>query len=197
MSDLLSIQAQITAAEAILRPHIHDPSVSVASLVLQVVNAFQSAAPKETKKAKPESAKILGFDAFYAAYPRREARRDAEKAYEAALNRSTPELILAGAKRYASGMKETERRYIKLPATWLRADCWKDELGNLKLAPGTEQEREDKIWYYWVSVFYEGDDYSDLPKGHWPSDRGAKPGQPGCKAPAAILARFSHGRAAG
>lgn len=66
------------------------------------------------------------FQAFWAAYPRREARLDAIKAYAQALKIASAEDILAGVERYKRTMPE-EKRYRPLPASWLRAGRWMDE----------------------------------------------------------------------
>jgi hypothetical protein len=70
------------------------------------------------------------FDEWYSLYPRKEARRAAEKAYWAALKRATAEEIRDGLKRSMIKWKMdgTERRYIPLPASWLNANRWMDEI---------------------------------------------------------------------
>ena len=60
-------------------------------------------------------------------YPRKEARGDARKAFIAARKIATLEELIEGRKRYAKEKQATERGFIKLPATWLRAECWDDE----------------------------------------------------------------------
>lgn len=144
---------------------------------------------KQRKPRAERSAAPDGFDAFYAAFPRREAKGDAEKAYAAALSRSTPEIILAGAKRYAEAMKQSEFRFIKYPATWLRADCWKDELGALRLV-GAPEETGIDVWLRRLSIFYYGDEESGLEVGYWSNKWGAKHGRPGCQVPAEAATMF-------
>ncbi len=80
-----------------------------------------------------------GFDAFWAAYPRREGRLDAMKAYTQALKHATADTILAGAMRYAQSCSP-ERKYQKLPGGWLRAGRWLDELPGVKA-------RQSEDWY--------------------------------------------------
>ena len=69
------------------------------------------------------------FDTFWAAYPRKEAKKDAMKAWASlalgqkfAARESIPIHV-----RYweASGRS---KQYIPLPATWLRGERWEDEL---------------------------------------------------------------------
>lgn len=68
-----------------------------------------------------------GFDEWYAAYPRKEAKGDARKAYATACAKVGPEILLIGVKAYAASRKGHDKTYTKLPATWLRAECWTDE----------------------------------------------------------------------
>jgi len=67
------------------------------------------------------------FAAFWAAYPRREAKLDALKAYAQARKIASAADILAGVERYKRVMPE-EKRYRPLPASWLRAGRWLDEV---------------------------------------------------------------------
>lgn len=115
---------QILAAEAILRQHLSNPSLA-ATVFLQAYEAFLGAMPAKAKTTKNDSPD--GFEEFYAAYPRRAARGDAVKAFCAALAKVTPDVLIAGAKRYAVEVQGTETKYVKYPATWLNAQCWTDQ----------------------------------------------------------------------
>lgn len=66
------------------------------------------------------------FDTFWATYPRKEAKRQAWKAWGKAIERATPEQITAGARRYADDPNRSEQ-FTKHGATWLNADGWEDE----------------------------------------------------------------------
>jgi len=84
----------------------------------------------------PESAPEDRFAEFYAAYPRRQDRRAAEKAWKAAIKRRVdPDKVIAAARAYARLQVGNQRRYIKLPATWLNAGSYDDviEQPNLTL----------------------------------------------------------------
>ena len=79
-----------------------------------------------------------GFAEWYDAYPRKKARPHAAKAYAAALKRgATPEILLAGARRYAEQRKHEDPRFTKHPATWLNADGWLDEEDKTSNGTGT------------------------------------------------------------
>lgn len=63
--------------------------------------------------------------AFYAAYPRHDAPDDAFKAWRQVIKAGAkPADIMAGLARYQF---PTDRQFIKLPASWLRAGCWKSD----------------------------------------------------------------------
>jgi len=72
------------------------------------------------------------FDDFYAAYPKKEAKRAAEKAWVTASKRASPQVILDGLRRFRFS---PESRFIPQPATWLNADRWADGEGS-PAAPG-------------------------------------------------------------
>ena len=65
-----------------------------------------------------------GFDAWYAVYPRKQARGDAFKAWEQVEGEEIADEILSKTKRYPFSK---EKMYIPLPATFLRAWRWEDE----------------------------------------------------------------------
>ncbi len=69
------------------------------------------------------------FAAFYALYPRKVARKAAEKAW--ARCATSPELIeqiIAGLKAQLPRMCKKEKQFIPHPATWLNQERWQDEL---------------------------------------------------------------------
>lgn len=76
---------------------------------------------KDIPKPTPDE-----FIDWYLAYPRHEARGQAEKAYTKARQSVPADVLLAGAERYAADPNR-EKAYTKLPATWLNAGCWEDE----------------------------------------------------------------------
>lgn len=85
--------------------------------------------PKSTSAKRP--AEPAGFAEWYAAYPRHEARARAVTAYRTALGKRgiTPEVLLAGARRYARLVEAEGREPCKIahPATWLNGERWADE----------------------------------------------------------------------
>jgi hypothetical protein len=78
----------------------------------------------------PRSAPCLwmpSFEQFWEVFPRRVGKGAAKKAYSNAAKRAEFAEITAGARRYAAECAGREVQYIKMPATWLNADCWLDE----------------------------------------------------------------------
>lgn len=63
------------------------------------------------------------FDQFWAIYPNKVGKRDAEKAFSKARKRADLETILAGLRRYVA---KTDDRPWCNPSTWLNQDRWED-----------------------------------------------------------------------
>ena len=78
----------------------------------------KDAPAKKAKKGSPEA--DPDFMAFYAAYPRHEAKPDAYKAW-GTLTENQKQQAIAASPKYAQQQAGTEKCYIKLPAGWLRA----------------------------------------------------------------------------
>lgn len=103
----------------------------------------------------PQFRPAPSFADFYAVYPRKGSRADAEKAWRGAIRTTDPAVIVDGARRLAADPNlppREEEKYIKLAATWLRAACWEDpplpsraggrgEAYSSALTWGTEAER--------------------------------------------------------
>lgn len=91
---------------------------------------------EERTPQPPRGPKVMEDDpecrAFYAAYPRHDAPDDAFKAWKQVTRAGAkPSDIMAGLARYPFPV---DRQFIKLPASWLRAGCWKaDDEGTLPL----------------------------------------------------------------
>lgn len=66
------------------------------------------------------------FEQFWTAYPRKEAKLAALKAYQKARKMATVAEIISGVERYKARMPE-ERQFRPLPATFLNQGRWMDE----------------------------------------------------------------------
>lgn len=105
------------------------------------VSTINTRSDKSVTPNQPSS-----FDSFYDAYPRREARGAAERAYRAAVKKSTPDEIMAGLGRWKAkwNADQTERKFIPLPATWLNAARWEDELATAEFSSAA-RERHRRV----------------------------------------------------
>jgi hypothetical protein len=70
------------------------------------------------------------FVAWYAIYPRREARADAWRAWQQTrARRPVLDVLITSVQQHAAvhGWCAARRQYIPMPATWLRGERWADE----------------------------------------------------------------------
>ena len=67
------------------------------------------------------------FEAFWSAYPRKESRGPAVRAWARALEQAQPEALIAAAKSYALRRVGQDPQFTRLPATWLGQECWLDD----------------------------------------------------------------------
>lgn len=109
-----------TSADAISRPRLSESSVSPHPTPC-AGEGEKGRRGVTTLSGKPDE----GFTAFWDNYPRKEAKRKAEQAWRAAIKRSPPEVILSG---LASFGFNGDRQFIPLPASWLNADRWADQV---------------------------------------------------------------------
>ena len=82
---------------------------------------------------------LEGFDLFWSAYPRREGKGRAEKAWTKAVRLASPERIVDAvhATKWAD-----EKQFIPLPASWLNDRRWEDELAGMRPRRASEAELE-------------------------------------------------------
>lgn len=83
---------------------------------------------KEEKTSSSLTARET-FDSFWQAYPRKDGRANAIKAFEKATKKLTPDQLVAEAERWA-GLWHGEgrdKKYIPHAATWLNGERWNDE----------------------------------------------------------------------
>ncbi len=76
------------------------------------------------------------FDAWYVLYPRKVARKAAEKAWSrVATSPEVIEQIMAGLKAQLPAMLAQERKFVPYPATWLNQKRFDDEIDTAKIRP--------------------------------------------------------------
>lgn len=110
------------------------------------------------------------FSEWWAVYPRREGKADAQKAYEKAIKRADHETLMAGAKRVADN-PPAEAKFIPMPATWLNGDRWLDEkpARNQEAAGTTQASAPDHVTQWRARL------RSYKPRGFWPDTWGNRP----------------------
>lgn len=94
------------------------------------INRSESEPKPSVTQKNPQSSSAVksassGFDEFYAAYPKKEARADAERAWKKAKLPPLAELLTALEKQKANW---TDRKFIPLPASWINGRRWEDEV---------------------------------------------------------------------
>lgn len=66
------------------------------------------------------------FGDFWTAYPRKVGKRAARTAFDKAVGRALPEVVIAGAERLRDDPNR-EAEYTPHPSTWLNRDGWEDD----------------------------------------------------------------------
>lgn len=90
-------------------------------------SSVRSVPSRDKPAAKRDDGPGDQFDQFWRSYPRKIAKVEARRAWEAAVQTTDPEVILDGARRYAEAEWNTQESFIKYPATWLKDQRWTDE----------------------------------------------------------------------
>jgi hypothetical protein len=97
---------------------------------------------EETEKEKNNrSPTLTEFDRFWKAYPRKQNKGHAEKAWAKAIKLADPDQIISAVER--SSWNE-DKQFIPHPASWLNGKRWEDELPNMQPAQLTEDEWEEQ-----------------------------------------------------
>lgn len=101
----------------------------------------------DVNHAHPAGERALesAFKSFYLVYPRKVGKQAALKAFVKAAKQSRPEVIVAGAKRFADDPNLPDKQYIPYPASWLNAGRWDDE----PLPARAQEPQESEAAYEW------------------------------------------------
>lgn len=83
---------------------------------------------REVERNKDLSSKQDEFDQWYSRYPKKEAKDAARKAFVKARKTASLQELIDGLDRYVAAVSGKQREYIALPATWLNAGRWQDEV---------------------------------------------------------------------
>lgn len=100
----------------------------------EIAMAREKERERERKKTSPASPDE--FEQWYSAYPRKEAKVNAKKAFAKARKQTSLEALISGLEIYKQSVKGKERQFIALPASWLNAGRWDDEIPLEQSQPG-------------------------------------------------------------
>lgn len=120
----------------------HDASVMQAD-ASNVLDQRREEQRREENIYTPENK----FDEFWEIFPRRVAKKAAQKKYDAAVKSGvSEEAIINGAKSYAKACKGKDMQYIAHPATWLNQGRWEDEVDDREFV--TDDVYRKGVRYY-------------------------------------------------
>lgn len=66
------------------------------------------------------------FDEFWSVWPKKNAKRDAERAWDRAIKKADPALIVAAARAFAESPYRPDKQFVPYGATWLNGERWTD-----------------------------------------------------------------------
>jgi hypothetical protein len=114
---------------------IYPPSFSSPNNSLSNTNENHQSQTQSSGRTPPKrvNGSSVGFERFYAAYPRKVAKREAIKAWDkVAPDDGLVERILDALERQKASWaaEKQERKFIPYPASWLNGQRWEDEVEN-------------------------------------------------------------------
>jgi hypothetical protein len=129
--------------------------------------------PKSKKISKQKKHEVYGdyspeFEEWWTVYPKHTAKGDAWKAWlQMADHRPPSKELIPKTKAYASSMKGSNPKWIKLPAGWLRDRRWEDGCDKMRKPKETkindiiDKEQIDHYahpkWKFYVSAVVAGE----------------------------------------
>lgn len=127
------------------------------------------------------------FDEFWQAYPERDGdnpRLPAKLKFDALVKTGVdPELMIAGAKRYADKAREKQQigtQYIAHALKWLSDQRWADIAAVAYVAAERSDQPNEKDWDAAVKRWLKNESL-------WPRWAGSSPGSSACRCPAEVL----------
>lgn len=102
-------------------------------------------APNDSPNPKPEKVPTTTADPRFAEFwmmcPRKVAKADAFRQYQAAIRGCvTSSALLEGMRRYALSVRGTDPKFVVHPSTWLHQGRWDDEIATARGATGKATE---------------------------------------------------------
>jgi uncharacterized protein YdaU (DUF1376 family) len=95
----------------------------------QIKQKLREQAAPTPRKPAIRTLPVEGFEQFWAAYPKKEDKKEAHRAFEKALKKTTLASVLQGLTRATVSETWTKDngKYIPLPSTWLNKERWSDQ----------------------------------------------------------------------
>jgi hypothetical protein len=113
-------------------PEVAPESAPDSGTVSDISSGAQDKKREEKKERCASADAPARFDEFWSVYPERKNKQPAIKAWKNAVKVADPEVIIAGARRYALWLHEQRSKDAttkpKYPDGWLNAGRWEDEL---------------------------------------------------------------------
>jgi uncharacterized protein YdaU (DUF1376 family) len=110
-----------------------------------VGNAIHSHSQSIDNKAElnkhKRSHSLASFDRFWKAYPRKQNKGHAEKAWAKAIKLADPDQIISAVER---SVWNEDKQFIPHPASWLNGKRWEDELPNMPVRLSEEEFEEQE-----------------------------------------------------
>lgn len=116
------------------RASVNNVNNDVNSVNIQLAQLTHAEAELNTKPKKEIYTE--SFLEFWKIYPRKSSKGDAFKAWRS-LKLDGEKVVIEKLKEQLPSLMKCEMRFIKLPATWLNARCWEDEI-DINYKPETE-----------------------------------------------------------
>lgn len=100
------------------------------------------------KSAGKDLHPVPAFDDFWAAWPKRVAKKDARRAWDK-LNAAAKLAVMVALPKHIKKWQQesTPQNYIPHPATWLNGERWEDEFNESYVAPVARNNNSEPAWW--------------------------------------------------
>jgi DNA-binding transcriptional regulator YhcF (GntR family) len=85
---------------------------------------------KNTRLLNKELNNLLNsdFESFWSVYPRKDARKRAEQAFDMLTPNLSVDALLSATRTYRDKVADTELKFVMLACNWLEQECWLDQV---------------------------------------------------------------------
>lgn len=107
------------------------------------------------------------FEDFWNAYPRKLGKGEARQAFARAVNLYGHDVVVDGAKRFASDPNLPAKQFIPRPATWINQERWNDEPYPVKDVKPWERPAEGPGRRDWVKALHDDGEHWECREGEF------------------------------